>query len=149
MLILALEKIDDYNKGFSDFSQIEDVVQEFLFQSQVFAHKSGNFKVDRKAILKIELTLKALGDEFEQRWNEERRKEVTEELSVIDEPASKSDEEFISEYSLWERRGEILESDEERIYGRGIPEEQSPQANGDLFVSEEILLERACYTNVD
>ena len=72
MLILALEKIDDYNKGFSDFSQIEDVVQEFLFQSQVFAHKSGNFKVDRKAILKIELTLKALGDEFEQRWNEER-----------------------------------------------------------------------------
>ena len=77
------------------------------------------------------------------------KKEVTEELSVIDEPASKSDEEFISEYSLWERRGEILESDEERIYGRGIPEEQSPQANGDLFVSEEILLERACYTNVD
>ena len=96
-------------RGFSDLSHTEDVVQEFLFQSQVFAHESGNFKEDRKAILEVELTLKALVDEFKQRWNEERRrKEVTEESSVIDEPASKYNEEFTSEDSLWERRGEML-----------------------------------------
>ena len=67
-----MEKVGDYDKGFIDFAQIEDIVQELLFQSQLFAHQFGNFKEDRKAIVEVELTLKALDEDLKQPWNDER-----------------------------------------------------------------------------
>ena len=67
-----MEKVGDYDKGFIDFAQMEDIVQELLFQSQLFAHQFGNFKEDRKAIVEVEVTLKALDEELKQPWNDER-----------------------------------------------------------------------------
>ena len=68
----ALKVIDDFYGGSLEFEGVDDPVQEFLFHIQLFSHKDGTFKEDRKHILEVQLTLKALEDELKKPWNQER-----------------------------------------------------------------------------
>ena len=61
LLDKLVHRIYNFNTGVISFEEVEDLVQDFLFHYQVFSHKAGLHKEDRKRILELQLTLAELG----------------------------------------------------------------------------------------
>ena len=55
-----------------DINDTDNILQEFLYQFQIFAHQNGLFKLHRKDIMEFQLTSSALVDEMEKSWNRDR-----------------------------------------------------------------------------
>ena len=115
----ALRRIDDFNEGFLEFDKIDDSVQEFLFSMQLFCHKDGTFKEDRKKILEVQLTLKALEVELKKDWNHDRsRKKIGENSSshlagpIIPDSSAPSDDKFECLNSEKKRHAEAMNDGE-------------------------------------
>ena len=66
----ALKLVDGVEKVDSEI--MDNLVQEYLYHFQIFAHHNGLFKQNRKDILEFQLTSSALVEEFEKPWNSER-----------------------------------------------------------------------------
>ena len=97
----ALRSIDDFYEGFIEFETVDDPVQEFLFNIQLFSHQEGSFKQDRKQILEVQLTLKALEVELKKPWNRERAREKIGESTSSNPTVSKTpDESAPSDYKF-------------------------------------------------
>ena len=71
-----IPRVKTFASGKILFEEIDDVVQEFLFNYQMFSHESDQHKEDRKKILEIQITLAELGKELEKDWNQKRGKKI-------------------------------------------------------------------------
>ena len=122
----ALSRIDDFYEGFIEFENLDDCLQEFLFNIQLFSHQDGRFKQDRKQILEVQLTLKALEIELKKSWNQERAREKiggsksssNPTVSKIPDESAPSDDKFgsiNSDGKLKKRGAETMDASESEV----------------------------------
>ena len=88
LLRKTIPQVEDFAAGRIQFDELEDSVQEFIYQFQIFSHMSGIYKTDRKNVLEIQLTMQELEKELQKPWNTERDEKVVE--AAINQNSSSS-----------------------------------------------------------
>ena len=62
----------DFLAGRINFYNVEEAVQEFIFNYSIFSHRNGAMREDRPMLLEIQLTLSAIEKDLKMSWNTER-----------------------------------------------------------------------------
>ena len=72
----GLNKHPFFEVGAVNFDDIEDAMQEFLFQYMALCRERGNIKEQKAALTEMQLHMKALEEELNKDWNVTRSENI-------------------------------------------------------------------------